>query len=119
MLFFLLGCFQKTLITQDNLLPIAKETMNIAHPTADLLGTEILGTRNSKKEGRYIDLRMRYKPMMQDPAVLSVRYNVLSTEPCKIDVELLSDTGAIPPVLLNEWAAGPALSQFICTSQPE
>ena len=119
MLLFLLGCFQTPLITQDNLLPIAKETMKVAHPTADLLGTEILGTKNSKKEGRYIDIRMRYKPIMQDSAVLSVRYNILSTEPCKIDIELLSDTGAIPPVLLNEWASEPVLTKFICTSQPE
>ena len=119
MFLFLLGCFQKPLITQDNLLPIAKETMNVAHPTADLVGTEIIGSQNSKKHGRYVDIKMRYQPIMQDIAVLSVRYYVLSTDPCKINVEVLSDTGSIPPVLLNEWAAEPALSQFVCNSQPE
>lgn len=119
MFLFLLACFQKPLITEDNLLPIAKETMKVAHPTADLVGTEIIGSENSAKHGRYVDIKMRYQPVMQDIAVLSVRYNVLSTEPCKIDVEVLSDTGNIPPVLLNEWAAEPALSKFICNSQPE
>ena len=60
---------------------------------------------------------MRYQPVLQDPAVMTVRYYVLSTEPCRIDVELLSDSGLIPPVLLNEWASESTLSALVCESQ--
>jgi len=53
---------------------------------------------------------------MQERSSLTVRYYVLSTEPCKINLDVLSDTGNIPPVLLNEWAAEPKLSQYICSN---
>ena len=109
-----LGCLKKPLITEANIAPIATETMNVAHPTATLKSYEIVQSQNSKKEGHFVDINMVYAPLLGSQAVLAVRYYVLSTEPCKINVELLQDSGTVPPLLLNEWAAEPVLSEFIC-----
>ena len=119
MFWFIFACMHKPFITEDNVQPIAEETMKVAHPTAQLVGSELLGISNSKKTGRYADIKMFYKPMMQERSALTVRYYIMSTEPCKINLEVLSDTGNIPPVLLNEWAAEPKLSQYICANFQE
>ena len=117
MLLFFTACFHKPPVTDHNLKPVAQQTMDMAHPTATLLDYSIVGTEKSSSKGRYSDVQMRYQPVLQDPAVMTVRYYVLSTDPCKIDVELLSDSGLIPPVLLNEWASESTLSTFVCESQ--
>ena len=117
MLLFLIACFHKAPIVEANLKPVAEETMKVAHPTATLLDYSIVATEKSASKGRYTDVQMRYQPFLQDPAVLNVRYYVLSTEPCRIDVELLSDTGLIPPILLNEWASESSLSTLVCETQ--
>ena len=117
MLLFLIACFHKAPIVEGNLKPVAEETMKVAHPTATLLDYSIVATERSASKGRYADVQMRYQPFLQDPAVLKVRYYVLSTEPCRIDVELLSDTGLIPPILLNEWASESSLSTLVCETQ--
>jgi hypothetical protein len=110
----LMACFHKPLVHKDNVQQIAVETMKVAHPTASLTTYEIVGAEHSSKKGRYTDVAMAYHPLLQETALLTVRYYVLSTKPCRINVEVLSDTGAIPPLFLNEWAAEPVLSQFIC-----
>ncbi len=112
-----LACFHKPPVVESNLKPVAEETMKIAHPTATLLEYNIVATETSSSKGRYADVQMRYQPLLQDPASLTVRYYVLSTDPCRIDVELLSDTGLIPPVLLNEWASESSLSALVCETQ--
>ena len=117
MFLFLTACFHKAPVVDSNLKPVAEETMNVAHPTATLLDYSIVATEKSSSKGRYADVQMRYQPFLQDPAVLTVRYYVLSTEPCRIDVELLSDTGLIPPILLNEWASESSLSALVCETQ--
>ena len=117
MIFLLSACFHKPPVADYNLKPVAEETMDIAHPTATLLDYSIVATERSSSKGRYSDVQMRYQPILQDPAVMTVRYYVLSTDPCRIDVELLSDTGLIPPVLLNEWASESTLSALVCESQ--
>ena len=114
---FIFGCLPKAPIQDSNLKPIAEETMNVAHPTAELLEYTILVTENSTAKGRYSDVQMRYKPVLQAPAVLTVRYFVLSTDPCRVDVNLLSDTGLIPPLLLNEWASESSISALVCQLQ--
>ena len=116
MFWFLFACMHKSFITEEAIQPIAVETMTVAHPTASLVGTEMLGASNRRKTGRYVDIKMDYKPLMQERSALTVRYYILSTDPCKINLEVLSDTGNIPPVLLNEWAAEPKLSQYICSN---
>jgi hypothetical protein len=117
MFLFLTACFHKAPVVDSNLKPVAEETMNVAHPTATLLDYSIVATEKSSSKGRYTDVQMRYQPLFQDPAMLTVRYYVLSTEPCRIDVELLSDTGLIPPILLNEWASESSLSALVCETQ--
>lgn len=117
MFLFLTACFHKAPVVDSNLKPVAEETMNVAHPTATLLDYSIVATEKSSSKGRYTDVQMRYQPLLQDPAMLTVRYYVLSTEPCRIDVELLSDTGLIPPILLNEWASESSLSALVCETQ--
>ena len=117
MFMFLTACFHKAPVADYNLKPIAEETMKVAHPTATLLDYSIVATEKSSSKGRYSDVQMRYQPVLQDPAVMTVRYYVLSTEPCRIDVELLSDSGLIPPLLLNEWASESTLSTLVCESQ--
>ena len=117
MFVLILGCLHKPPVADYNLKPVAEETMNIAHPTATLLDYSIVATEKSSSKGRYSDVQMRYQPLLQDPAVMTVRYYVLSTDPCRIDVELLSDSGLIPPVLLNEWASESTLSALVCDSQ--
>ena len=117
MLMMVLACLPKAPVTQDNVKLVAEHTMEVAHPTATLLDYSILASEQSASKGRYSDVQMRYQPVLQDPAVMTVRYYVLSTDPCRIDVELLSDTGLIPPVLLNEWASESTLSALVCESQ--
>ena len=117
MLLTLLACFHRPPVAEYNLKPVAEETMNIAHPTATLLDYSIVATEKSSSKGRYSDDQMRYQPVLQDPAVMTVRYYVLSTDPCRIDVKVLSDSGLIPPVLLNEWASESKLSALVCDSQ--
>ena len=117
MFLFLTACFHKAPVVDSNLKPVAEETMNVAHPTATLLDYSIVATEKSSSKGRYTDVQMRYQPLLQDPAMLTVRYYVLSTEPCRIDVELLSDTGLIPPILLNEWASESSLRALVCETQ--
>ena len=114
LLMMFLACLKKPFITEADIEPIAKGTMTVAHPTAMLKSFEIVQIQNSKKTGRFLDLNMVYAPLLGEQSLLSVRYYLLSTEPCKINVEVLGDTGLVPPLLLNEWAAEPALSEFIC-----
>lgn len=117
MFLFLMACLHKAPVADYNVKPVAEETMKVAHPTATLLDYSIVATEKSSSKGRYSDVQMRYQPVLQDPAVMTVRYYVLSTEPCRIDVELISDTGLIPPLLLNEWASESTLSALVCESQ--
>ena len=112
-----IACLPKAPIQETNLKPIAEETMNVAHPTAKLLDYSIVASENSGSKGRYSDVQMRYQPVLQGPAVLTVRYYILSRDPCRVDVELISDTGLIPPVLLNEWASESTISKLVCQSQ--
>ena len=112
-----LACFHKPPITDANLFSVSTETMKVAHPTATLLDYSIIASEKSASKGRYTDVQMRYQPVLQDPAVMTVRYSVLSTDPCRIDLELLSDTGLIPPVLLNEWASESTLTNLVCQTQ--
>ena len=114
MLLLFIACLHKPLVHKGNVQQIAVETMKIAHPMASLTNYEIVETERSSQKGRYTDVAMAYQPLLQDTALLTVRYYVLSTKPCRINVDVLSDTGAIPPLFLNEWAAEPVLSQFIC-----
>lgn len=116
MLMMILACVPKAPVTQDNLKLVAEHTMEVAHPTATLLDYSILASEQSKSKGQYSDVQMRYQPFMQDPAVLTVRYYVLSVEPCRVDVELLSDTGLIPPIMLNEWASEASVATKVCDS---
>lgn len=116
MLIFLSACLPKAPVTQDNLKVVAEYTMDVAHPTATLLDYSILASERSSSKGRYSDVQMRYQPVMQDPAVMTVRYYVLSVEPCRVDVELLSDSGLIPPLMLNEWASESSVASKVCHS---
>lgn len=116
MWFILSACLPKAPVNQDNLKMVAEHTMEVAHPTATLLDYSILVSESSTAKGRYSDVQMRYQPMMQDPAVMTVRYYVLSVEPCRVDVELLSDTGLIPPLMLNEWASESTVANKVCQS---
>ena len=116
MFWLFLACMHKPLVYEENVQQIALETMKVAHPTAKLISSNLLAVSNSKKTGRYADVEMKYKPLLQEISTLTVRYFVLSTDPCKINLEVLSDSGNIPPVLLNEWASEAELSQFICTN---
>ena len=116
MLMMVLACLPKAPVNQDNVKLVAEHTMEVAHPTATLLDYSILASEQSASKGRYSDVQMRYQPVMQDPAMMTVRYYVLSVEPCRVDVELLSDTGLIPPVLLNEWASEASVANKVCDS---
>ena len=116
MFLFVFACAHSSLINSKNVQSIAQETVTVAHPSATLIRSEMVATSNSKKGGRYVDIRMSYKPLLQEEADLTVRYYIQSTDPCKINLEVLSDTGTIPPIFLNEWAAEPHLSQYICSN---
>ena len=116
MIWFMVACFNKPFIRPEYIAPVAEVTMNVAHPAATLIGSELVGSNNSRKGGRFVDIKMDYQPFMQAEASLTVRYYILSTDPCEIDLKVLSDTGNLPPILLNEWAAGPELSEYICSN---
>ena len=52
MLFFVLACAHNSLINPKNVQSIAQETMKVAHPAATLLSSELIETKNSKKENK-------------------------------------------------------------------
>ncbi len=47
---------------------------------------------------------------------MTVRFNLEGIDPCKITTDVLSDTGPVPPVLLDNWVASPAMGELVCES---
>jgi hypothetical protein len=54
--------------------------------------------------------------LAQKARTMTVRFHVDSVDPCEVHTEVVSDTGANHPVLLDNWVASPLVGEHVCAA---
>lgn len=116
-----LAC-SKPPIPQVVVTEVAESLCQLGHPNAAFLDAEIVnsarGTLSKSTHDRYVDVAIRYqrnKKSDPNPHTMTVRMYLESVDPCKVSLDVLSDTGPTP-VLLDNSLASAAVGQKVCSS---
>ncbi len=101
---------------------VAVSLCRIGHPSAAFVGAKIVnssrGTFSNSAHDRYIDIAVDYqrtkKGAVTDDTML-LRMYLESTVPCKVSLDVLSDTGP-KPVMLDNGVVSAAVGQKVCSN---
>jgi len=112
------GCQLSITIPDGKLQDVAKETCTVGHPTATFEGARVVGFSTGWfTDDQSVDVAVDYHGVMaKKTKTMTVRFHVDSLDPCTVHTEVLSDTGANPPVLLDNWVASPLVGEDVCTA---
>jgi hypothetical protein len=117
----LLGATRCTLsvaIPEGRLKQIAEGTLGIAHPMAgEFTGARVVGGSpgGCSSTQRFVDVEIGYRGGITGKQYfMTVRYNVLSLDPCEVATDVIGDTGPIPPVLLDNAIASTEVGRWVC-----
>lgn len=100
---------------------IGKDALAIAHPMAKFKTASVVGASaggcGTGSGDRFVDVAIGYGGGLGSGShTMTVRFNLESMDPCKISTDVLEDTGPVPPVLLDNWVASPAMGELVCES---
>lgn len=95
---------------------IAEDIIKVAHPLSEFTDAHIVGASPGCSGKRYIDAELGYKGLLGKEHDIVVRFNIHSIDPCEVHTEVVSDSGPIPPILLDNEIAAPRVGQHICES---
>ncbi len=98
---------------------IGEDALAIAHPMAKFESASVVGASaggcGTGASDRFVDLAIGYGGGLGSGShTMTVRLKLKSLDPCEITTDVLEDTGPVPPVLLDNWVASPALGQLVC-----
>lgn len=112
------ACTLGLAIPDGKLRQIAEGTLKIAHPlSSDLEGARVVGGSAGGCGGgtRYVDVEMGYRGALSGkPYFMTVRYTVHRIDPCEVSTDVVSDTGPIPPVLLDNAFSSTEVGRWVC-----
>ena len=116
--FFLLwgACQVNVSVPDGQIDALAEDVCTIGHPLAKYQGASVVGGAvGCLNQSRHIDLAIRYRgALASQDQTMTVRFYVESLEPCSVRSDVISDTGSIPPVLLDNALVSPAVGQMVC-----
>lgn len=97
---------------------VGSELSGLGHPRAEFESATIVGwqrgSMTTTTHDRFVDIDVRYKRKKEDHAdSMVLRLYLESPVPCKVTIDVLSDTGP-NPVLLDNAVASNVVGQAIC-----
>ena len=99
---------------------IAQGTLDLGHPLVGkttgvkMVGGSLGGCGTSQ---RYVDIEIGYRGALSSKQYfMTVRYNVVSIDPCEVATDVIADTGPIPPVLLDNAISSTEVGRWVCES---
>ncbi len=100
---------------------IGRDALEIAHPMAKFKSASVVGASaggcGTGAGDRFVDVAIDYSGGLGTGAhKMTVRFHLESVDPCQIRTDVIEDTGPVPPVLLDNWLASPAMGQLVCES---
>lgn len=98
---------------------IGEDALAIAHPMAKFESASVVGASaggcGTGAGDRFVDVAIRYGGGLRSGShTMTVRFKLESLDPCEIATDVLEDTGPVPPVLLDNWVASPAMGELVC-----
>lgn len=98
---------------------VGKDALAVGHPLAKFQGASVVGASaggcGTGAGDRFVDIAIDYTGgLAKKPATMTVRFKLDSVDPCAISTDVLTDTGPMYPVLLDNWIASPALGATVC-----
>ncbi len=96
-----------------------QDALAVAHPMATFESASVVGASaggcGTGAGNRFVDVAIGYSGgLASGTETMTVRFNLVSVDPCEINTDVLSDTGPMPPVLLDNWIASPAMGATVC-----
>lgn len=97
---------------------VAEELCNLGHPNATFVSSEMTGWQQgsltTKTHDRFVDIDVKYRRKKEDhDDTMSVRLYMENVTPCRVTMDVLSDTGKNPVMLDNALASG-VVGKAIC-----
>lgn len=97
---------------------VAVELSGIGHPQADFVSSQLVGwqqgSATTTTHDRFVDIDIAYQRKRQGaPDNMIVRLYLESVDPCRVSVDVLSDTGP-NPVLLDNALASAVVGDAVC-----
>jgi hypothetical protein len=98
---------------------IGQDALAVAHPMASFSSASVVGASaggcGTGAGDRFVDIAIDYSGgLAKKTETMTVRFLLKSLEPCEITTDVLSDTGPMPPILLDNWLASPLLGASVC-----
>ncbi len=121
LLFITLGAVHCTVgvaIPEGKLKDIAQGTLEVGHPmVGETTGARVVGGSPGGCGGgtRYVDVEIGYKGALSGKQYyMTVRYDVISLDPCEVNTDVIGDTGPMPPVLLDNALMSAEVGNWVC-----
>ncbi len=115
-----LRCNLGVTIPPSALHDIAQSTLALGHPmVGETTGAKIVGASpgGCGSSKRYVDVEIGYRGVLTEKQYfMTVRYNLVSIEPCEVATDVISDTGPVPPVLLDNALSSTEIGRRVCES---
>ena len=97
---------------------VAEELCNLGHPNATFVSSTMTGWQRGSltttTHDRFVDIDVKYRRKKEDhDDVMSVRLYMENPAPCRVTMDVLSDTGKNPVLLDNSLASG-AVGKAVC-----
>ncbi len=111
-------CNLGVVIPEGLLRDIAQGTLDVGHPlVGETTGAKVVGGSpgGCGSNQRYVDVEIGYRGALSGKQYfMTVRYNVVSVNPCEVATDVVSDTGPIPPVLLDNAIGSTEVGRWVC-----
>ncbi len=113
------ACSFSLQVPEGRMTDIGKEALSVAHPMASFSKARVVGASaggcGTASGDRFVDLAIDYTGgLASGSETMTVRFKLQSVDPCAIETDVLSDTGPMPPVLLDNWVASDVMSEIVC-----
>ncbi len=111
-------CTMGVAIPEGKLQDIAQGTLEVGHPmVGEATGARIVGGSPGGCGGgtRYVDVEIGYRGALSGKQYyMTVRYDVVSIDPCEVATDVIADTGPMPPVLLDNAMMSTEVGRWVC-----
>jgi hypothetical protein len=113
-------CTMGVTIPEGLLMDIAQGTLEVGHPMAgQATGARVVGGSpgGCGAGTRYVDVEIVYRGALSGKQYfMTVRYDLVSIDPCEVSTDVIADTGPIPPVLLDNAISSTEVGRWVCES---
>jgi hypothetical protein len=113
-------CTMGVTIPEGLLMDIAQGTLEVGHPMAgQATGARVVGGSpgGCGAGTRYVDVEIGYRGALSGKQYfMTVRYDLVSIDPCEVSTDVIADTGPIPPVLLDNAISSTEVGRWVCES---